>query len=1366
MKQKRAFSNIAIIIAILTVMFLLIGLISNTNLIYASAAGNEQYTTSPVITILTHGLGGDPSDWSHKGTFSFQRSKEYGFDITYGQKDFMYSANSIIETLRRKNTNTLVYVVSEKDNGSAPDIDRFDVNTSSDTGYSATKVTLPDFSKHSILVYNSCNDDKDSTDTVYGRFKATIDYIVNAYKNAYNGTYPKINLIGHSRGSIINLKYATEYPDRVATMVGLGSPYNGAELAKIVYDLNLKNKIGSLGNMFDSEFVEEIANNNFMQGIRTDWNNAVAGKSIKAYAVSSGFDVDFLKTFVTDSNQITLNEAARVAIRAAITALQKAYLVGGVVTKPIELTVVKAICHIYGITGLNETHENAFADKIGSFISTVGGNAVIGLDGFLTKSSQAADGYNNFSRFYRNYGRYTDLTHISQDNVEFPHNLETQDLQTVKYVASKIDMGVSQQYEYTVKADNTVRIDNVNNSSSITNTTLTLPSTLGGKTVTEIAPYAFANNFQGNENITSVIIPATVKEIGMGAFENCDKLKTVSFASGSVLDTVRAYAFSGCTSLTSITLPSSARNIFEYAFNGCMSLTSFNLNNVTTLYPGVFAGCAKLTTFSKNSANKTLTIDGNIAVYNSNILCAYAVGNTSTTYSVKANTTRIEEGAFKGAKNLASITLPQELTDIGNYAFDGCTKITNIVIHQLCGTIGTYAFNSCALNSVTMYSTGNIQFGMGAFNGISDTAKIYVPNSRLSYYRNADNLDVADANVQPITFKLTLDKNDGTAAVVQDVLYGGTVKLPMDFTKAGYAFEGWYRSETDNNGSGAKFASGSMYTDKGNITLYAKWVAKADGNIKFNANGGEGVMDDIKVKYNQTVTIPTAKFTKLGYDFVGWAEDPKGAVVYKAGTSYKFTLDENSTTTFYAKWEAHRYQITYNGNNKQIDTGSYPTYYTVETTVYLPKATSPGYTFYGWSYDTYYILTDTEGYNVDLNLKAEWTVTYAMGSNTPLYINEVSMILDFSGYSLYQSVNKTFTISNKAAALTIKNANNLKELYFVVEKGRPTDMDIIIDNASFTGKEGCNAIYAGGSEVNLYCNRSSTITGGLRTVEVINLDAEELLTDCSAAIMCATLNIMTYSGGGTLTLQGGTGKTGSAGASGTNGGNDTAGGRGSDGGDGIRGGFGVVAGKVYIYSTQRVNIYGGNGGNGGVGGRGGNSGALTGTPSHGQVGATGLKGGNGGNGGKGGGSGVAVFSMFKNDFVDGTNVHLRNGTPGNGGNGGMGGTGGRGQKGGPGKFGVPAAKGGTGGTGGNGGKGGDVYAIATSCFYSFAVISKTTNYVHETPSKTVGTPGQGGAGGSGGAGGEGGNKWPTNNLADSGANGAYGIGGSVGTAAE
>ena len=127
-------------------------------------------------------------------------------------------------------------------------------------------------------------------------------------------------------------------------------------------------------------------------------------------------------------------------------------------------------------------------------------------------------------------------------------------------------------------------------SSAVPKTTtgaITIPSKLGGYSVTGIMDFAFYNC----SGLTSVTIPDGVTSIGSSAFYGCSGLTSVTIPNS--VTSIGFYAFYGCSGLTSVTIPNSVTSIGSSAFSGCRGLTSVTIpNSVTNLGANAFDGCS------------------------------------------------------------------------------------------------------------------------------------------------------------------------------------------------------------------------------------------------------------------------------------------------------------------------------------------------------------------------------------------------------------------------------------------------------------------------------------------------------------------------------------------------------------------------------------------------------------------------------------------------------------------------------------------------------------------------------------------------------------------------------------------------------
>lgn len=141
-----------------------------------------------------------------------------------------------------------------------------------------------------------------------------------------------------------------------------------------------------------------------------------------------------------------------------------------------------------------------------------------------------------------------------------------------------------------------------------TDNKVSIPSEIGGSTVTAIG----ASAFQGNANISSISLPDTVTQIGQEAFADCTSLSSVSLPSS--LKQIGIGAFYGCSSLNSIAIPDSVTTISDEAFANCTSLQTVTIpSSVTNISDDAFSGCDSLTIIcTENSAAHKFAADNSI----------------------------------------------------------------------------------------------------------------------------------------------------------------------------------------------------------------------------------------------------------------------------------------------------------------------------------------------------------------------------------------------------------------------------------------------------------------------------------------------------------------------------------------------------------------------------------------------------------------------------------------------------------------------------------------------------------------------------------------------------------------------------------
>ena len=225
--------------------------------------------------------------------------------------------------------------------------------------------------------------------------------------------------------------------------------------------------------------------------------------------------------------------------------------------------------------------------------------------------------------------------------------------------------------------------------------------------------------FRNNNKITSVCIPASVKEIGQYAFYNCSQLASVTFAEGSQLKTIGFNAFAN-TAITSIELPDSVTSVLD-PFAYCDNLTSINIpTSMTRLGPlfantnitsvvipnhitdatQSFSNCSNLVEIIVADDHPTLTVVDNV-LFSKDMkkLIAYPAGKTDTTYVIPDNVTNTQAYCFSQNKNIEEIVIPASFKSFSMYSLMNCSNLKTI---SFCGTQAQW--NQVSFN--TLWNSG------------------------------------------------------------------------------------------------------------------------------------------------------------------------------------------------------------------------------------------------------------------------------------------------------------------------------------------------------------------------------------------------------------------------------------------------------------------------------------------------------------------------------------------------------------------------------------------------------------------------------------------------------------------------------------
>ena len=255
------------------------------------------------------------------------------------------------------------------------------------------------------------------------------------------------------------------------------------------------------------------------------------------------------------------------------------------------------------------------------------------------------------------------------------------------------------EFTYTTKNDAVTITGFIGDSTDII-----IPSYIEVDNVRTPVRYIKDQAFSGLENLTSVVIPNSVKEIGYNAFNNCKRLGAITFGKG--LTFIGKGAFANCIGLTEVEIP---KNVVT-------------LETPNSWEEGVFENCngLKKVTIGDDTVDIATTVIGERAFKNCTALEEVYIGNQVKT---------ISESAFENCLAISSLNIGLGVQTIEGLAFYNCENIKSVVFPDSVMEIGYNVFNNCKRLGAITFGKGLTFIGKGAFANCIGLTEVEIPKN-------------------------------------------------------------------------------------------------------------------------------------------------------------------------------------------------------------------------------------------------------------------------------------------------------------------------------------------------------------------------------------------------------------------------------------------------------------------------------------------------------------------------------------------------------------------------------------------------------------------------------------------------------------
>ncbi len=472
-------------------------------------------------------------------------------------------------------------------------------------------------------------------------------------------------------------------------------------------------------------------------------------------------------------------------------------------------------------------------------------------------------------------------------------------------------------------------------------------------------PLSYARHlFLNGVEIVDLVIPDSVTRIGNCAFSGYSSLSSVTIPDS--VTSIGDEAFYSCSGLTSVMIPNSVTSIGDWAFRECDGLSTVTIGNgVTSIGKYAFAFCGGLTSMT---IPNSVEIIGDEAFFNCSGLTSVTIGS---------GVSSIGDSAFSSCSGLTSVTIPGSVTNIGDRAFYNCYNVRSVVISDSVKSIGEYAFEDCK-------GVVSMKIGKGVESIAGGVGNPFARNYTLTAFE----VDPENANFKCVNG--VIFTKDGKELVAFPAGCGGEYAVPNGVEKiwAG-AFGGAYDlnqviipDSVNAIGDGVFSECSSLYNVylparfRDNKTTY--FAVSSDSACSYctfaygrpvdrtlTLDGQGGVVETVTINPYYCESMPAISVpTRAGYTFGGYFSAPNGGGTqyYTADGASARNWDSTTVTTLYAKWTKNAdpqppatYSVVFNANGGSGYMAAQTVSRDVGVALNANQFTRPGHTFAGWA---------------------------------------------------------------------------------------------------------------------------------------------------------------------------------------------------------------------------------------------------------------------------------------------------------------------------------------------------------------------------------------------------------------------------------